>query len=561
MSQIPAALARRRRRGGEFNPTVLFASGEQGAWYDASDLSTMFQDAAGTVPVTDVEQPVRLMLDKSRGGGPIGPDTVINGTFAVDADWTKGTDWTIGSGVATKVAGSNTSLAQDQTLIPGRDYILTYTMTATAGTLTPRFSGGTVVAAQFQSASGTYTAIMRAVTGNTTLQFLGTSTFAGTVDNVTLRLLPAGSHATASADARRPVLSARVNLLTASEFPNGVTDAPTRGGDITATTMSGFAGALQVGWNGVASAFAYKAGGVNGIVTTLSVVVEMDDGLPPTFGSSIPTSSSNSFALVVGGATQGPSQFSVVSLGGARYRVSSTIAASTSGLSGVIKYSGNDNRTFKVTAYDLRVTNDGVGLPVYQRVTTATDYDTAGFPLYLAFDGTDDCLFTGNVDFTATDQVTVCAGVRKLSDAATGILVELSADFGTNNGSFAIRAPRIAAPHYNFAYTASAASGYDATTFAAPITNVLSVRYDGSGTGLSNQVLPQVNGIIPTIASVGGSPGNSNFGTYPLFIGARNNVGNRFNGRLYQLVVRGALTGTPVLEQLEGFVNAKTQAY
>ena len=46
----------------------LFANGEQGVWYDPSDLSTLFQDAAGTLPVTSVEQPVGRMLDKSGRG-------------------------------------------------------------------------------------------------------------------------------------------------------------------------------------------------------------------------------------------------------------------------------------------------------------------------------------------------------------------------------------------------------------------------------------------------------------------------------------------------------------
>ena len=43
----------------------LFANNEQGFFYDPNDLTTMFQDAAGTVPVTGVGQPVGLMLDKS----------------------------------------------------------------------------------------------------------------------------------------------------------------------------------------------------------------------------------------------------------------------------------------------------------------------------------------------------------------------------------------------------------------------------------------------------------------------------------------------------------------
>lgn len=46
----------------------LFLNGEQGAWYDPSDLSTLFQDAAGTTPVTADGDPVGLMLDKSGNG-------------------------------------------------------------------------------------------------------------------------------------------------------------------------------------------------------------------------------------------------------------------------------------------------------------------------------------------------------------------------------------------------------------------------------------------------------------------------------------------------------------
>lgn len=51
-----------------FSPLSLFAGGEQGVWFDPSDLSTMFQDSAGTTPVTGVGQPVGLIRDKSGRG-------------------------------------------------------------------------------------------------------------------------------------------------------------------------------------------------------------------------------------------------------------------------------------------------------------------------------------------------------------------------------------------------------------------------------------------------------------------------------------------------------------
>lgn len=49
-------------------PSVLFASGERGVWYDPSDMATLFQDAAGTIPVTAIGQPVGKVLDKSGNG-------------------------------------------------------------------------------------------------------------------------------------------------------------------------------------------------------------------------------------------------------------------------------------------------------------------------------------------------------------------------------------------------------------------------------------------------------------------------------------------------------------
>ncbi len=53
----------------QFIPSELFRNGLiDGCWLDPSDMTTMFQDAAGTIPVTAVEQPVGKILDKSGKG-------------------------------------------------------------------------------------------------------------------------------------------------------------------------------------------------------------------------------------------------------------------------------------------------------------------------------------------------------------------------------------------------------------------------------------------------------------------------------------------------------------
>ena len=58
----------RQRQGVRFSLAALFAGGSLGWWHDPSDLSTLFQDAAGTTPVTAAGQPVGLMGDKSGYG-------------------------------------------------------------------------------------------------------------------------------------------------------------------------------------------------------------------------------------------------------------------------------------------------------------------------------------------------------------------------------------------------------------------------------------------------------------------------------------------------------------
>lgn len=54
-----------------YSPIALFAAGEQGAWYDPNDFTTLFQDDAGTTPVTAAGQSVGKMLDKSGNGNHV----------------------------------------------------------------------------------------------------------------------------------------------------------------------------------------------------------------------------------------------------------------------------------------------------------------------------------------------------------------------------------------------------------------------------------------------------------------------------------------------------------
>lgn len=48
-----------------FDPATLFVGGIQGGWWDPSDFTSMFQDTAGTVPITAAGQVVARINDKS----------------------------------------------------------------------------------------------------------------------------------------------------------------------------------------------------------------------------------------------------------------------------------------------------------------------------------------------------------------------------------------------------------------------------------------------------------------------------------------------------------------
>lgn len=49
----------------EWSPSELFSEGQQGFWYEPNDISTLFQNIAGTIPVLGNNDPVGKISDKS----------------------------------------------------------------------------------------------------------------------------------------------------------------------------------------------------------------------------------------------------------------------------------------------------------------------------------------------------------------------------------------------------------------------------------------------------------------------------------------------------------------
>jgi hypothetical protein len=123
-----------RGRGGRYSPSILFANGEQGGWYDPSDLTTLFQDAAGTTPVTADGQPVGLALDKSKWGGKTlaqviagQPELISNGELTANTNgWTAVNSPIVTTGVNGATIQNNGStygfMYQGITTVVGRRY-------------------------------------------------------------------------------------------------------------------------------------------------------------------------------------------------------------------------------------------------------------------------------------------------------------------------------------------------------------------------------------------------------------------------------------------------------
>ena len=456
---------------------------------------TLFQDVAGTTPVTAVEQPVGLMLDK-RLGAVRGPELVTNGTFTTNsANWTalNGAILTTPSGeLLVTASGAAFALAyQAITTIVGKYYEVTCNARNATSNNIGFHVGSTVAGVQnglVTSTSGTNIPLKISFVATATVHYvhcaLGSNTTGtGFFDDVSVKLLD-GNHATQATAASRPVVSARVNKLLATD-----------------------------------------------VLSTQSLTVAASSNILSFTGTGTITLSGASVAGPLVGT-------------GAGNRVSLAFTP-TAGL-----------LTLTVTgSVTLAQLEDGSTATRYQSVVNASTYDTAGFPMYLRFDGVDDRMATAAIGFTS-DKMTVWAGVRKLTDAAVGVICETGATVGPNGGNFVIHT-QTAPVGYRIAVAGSAGAAFlsnDVSIFTSPISNVIS----GSMDIAAPTALPtRVNGVSPT-STVAGTMGSGTFTPQSLNIGSRTGPSLFFSGNLYSLIVRGAASSAAEIAVTERYVANKT---
>ena len=176
-------------------------------------------------------------------------------------------------------------------------------------------------------------------------------------------------------------------------------------------------------------------------------------------------------------------------------------------------------------------------------------YKTSGGLHWLQFDGVDDSLSTENVNFTATDEMSVFAGHMLNSDSVQ-VIYELSEDASGNAGSFNL-------------YPASGGTfncisgGTTRVTTQTPSGISIGTHVSSSIQNISGPSVDlRVDGVSRSTSS--SSQGTGSYGNYKLFIGARANNSLYLVGNIYSLIVLGRLATPQEITDTETWVADKT---
>ena len=526
-----------------FSPSSLFAASEPGAWYDPSDIE--------------------------RYTATTGPELVTNGDFSSGATgWTAtaATVLAVSGGLEVTSTGTAGRIVQNISTVVGKAYRFECSYTPNAGdramvsVRAPNDFGPVMTGLSSATfTAGTFVGFFVATSTTAAIRLQAFDT--GDVvlfDNVSVKEAPEFGTATMFQDivgtvpvtgVGQPVgliwdksrtINRGVNLVS-----NGTFTTNTTGWTALASSIASVSGELEVTGSGGSYPRAEQA---------YTLVV----GKTYRMSATVRKGTANGNAYI--SYTSGP-YVDTTSTTNTTLTMVFT-ATNTSGLATCGIFSGAGTGT---AYFDNFVVEEVSPADAFQATAAARPVlqQEAGGQYYLACDGTDDNLVTSSINFTATDKVSVFAGVRKNIEASSTI-VELSPAFASNNGSFGLLGSNdIAGTTGGFYRFASRGASPGATSlyqalasgYPAPITNVITATGDIVG----DLTTIRVNGTSG--ASGTGNQGTGNFGTYPLYIGSRATNTLRLNGRIYSLIVLGRAATAGEITDAETWVNGKTGAY
>ena len=219
---------------------------------------------------------------------------------------------------------------------------------------------------------------LTALTGNTTLTLTGSSSFAGSVDNVTLQEVQTvlGRQNTSSLRgvwAIAPSIGRR-NTVAFSE-PTSAAQVSTQVGAVFETgTIAGFGGCVRIPDN-ASTKYVYMTGGGRSTTQyTFSFYIQLDNGGVPTGGGT-----GRDFYCIVGGTTiTSNTAFTITNVSGPVYRVSVTANSATSNVTrfGVLKATGYTSTDITVSGFQVELGNT---MTNYQRVVSVNEIYETGF--------------------------------------------------------------------------------------------------------------------------------------------------------------------------------------
>jgi len=509
--------------------------------------SRLFSDNLGTTPITALEQTVGLILDKSKGL-ELGPELVTNGDFAAGTSGWTGLNATLSASNGVLRVTKTTTNGQGRSsfaVVAGRSYAVSATLVGRNTTSVSIFFqvGSTAGASDYfnqvfvtGTASGTVSgSFLATVTGTAHIQ-LYSAAASGFEDwsAVSVRELP-GHHLSQPTATARGRLSARYNLLTNTVWgavtPTGWTDFGTGPTREVITMSNGQPGIRFTGTNN-RPRISQALSPVPPVGSVIRLRLWIDHAVSLDFPL-------RKLAQILQGGTT--SKFSAIRQenfsGPGWYETTLTVDPGTTSVSIQIGVGIDGNATDLVEAGlpDVRLAAYPASWPQYQRVTTASDYDTLGFPARLVMDGVDDRWVTGNIDFTSASELIVVAVAR--ANPTNGWLVNYN---GSNSGgSFRLRVGASG----NWAWSSAVRGGGGGSEAVTPglVQSSAAVLLTALSTNPIQASL-RVNA-QPTVSAVGAE--HTPFsGSFPLHVGQQASGGAFFNGDIFSLpmIVRRQIT-------------------
>jgi hypothetical protein len=419
-----------------YSPTSLFASNEEGAFYDFSNLATLRQNSDGTTAVVDYGDPVGFVLDQSKGSSTLTDN--LGAELVADPDFNNPPDWSLSG--STTISGGKLNVNQTATFSQfagtgvsigsGTSALITIVVDSiTSGEIEIRtgFSGTQTTA--IIGSPGTYTYIGNSLTSSLALRTRGAATVA-VVDSLSMKIIP-GNHLTQSTSTARPLLArvpvgGRRNLLSNSEdfssdwITAGITessgaiseDGTTGQHRIESDQTIAFDGSSQYVWS-----IEVKAENRDWIA------LQLDDDAFPAAATAYFNVQSGTTGTVAAGADSS----AIEDVGDGYYRCSVTATSSIAASAPARLYVAEANNDVGFTG--LSQLSVSIRNPQVEKVSTATPYQkvTAAYDITeagkadvvgLLFDGVDDFLVSPSIDLTGTDEAAIAAGFVQSSNTA-----------------------------------------------------------------------------------------------------------------------------------------------